>query len=76
MKSPVAYALMAVSLASAIVALMGVVQSRGKLGIENPIYRRHADEISKAEYVASFGLYLPKGDFAKAGGAFLGGLRA
>jgi tetratricopeptide (TPR) repeat protein len=67
---------MAASLAGAIGAQMGVVQSRGKLGIENPIYRQRADEVSRAEYVASFGLYLPKGDFAKAAGAFLGGLRA
>jgi len=75
-KGAVAYAVMAVSLAGAVGAQMGVVQYRGKLGIENPIYRQHADEVSRAEYVASFGLYLPKGDFARAGGAFLGGLRA
>jgi tetratricopeptide (TPR) repeat protein len=76
MRGFVACALMVGSLTGAICAQMGVVQSRGRLGIENPIYRLHADEVSRADYVSSFGLYLPKGDFARAAGAFLGGLRA
>ncbi|MBN1809250.1 MAG: hypothetical protein JW909_09300 [Planctomycetes bacterium] len=63
-------------LAAAVAAQVGVVSSRGMLGIANPIYRKHADQVSRAEYVTSFGMYLPKGDFAFAASAFLGGLRA
>lgn len=75
LKSQASSLLLALALAAAIGAQMFLVHMRGPGSEEALIYCR-ADATLRDLHVQSYGMYLPKGEFARRMLAFMGGVRA